>query len=294
MKLSEQNLFLDSAMRDWVLIPILIVMILVGVLRHNVTKLIDSKPKKLSSLALREQRILTRAGALRFNHFVIPPSSFLSRRSFLIQKLSDGSYLQPKSGGGDEKEGGSDQSTPNPFDPANMDGMMDQMKKSMVMMVPQTVIMGWINFFFSGFVLIKLPFPLTLRFKLMLQRGIDTPDLDVTWVSSLSWYFLNLFGLNAIYRLLLGDDNAADGTRDMASMSGAGAVNAMQSAPGQAPDFKKLHLAERDNLELAGLDLLELSDNGGGKKNQTSSLDAKNRWVGDGIEDRVLALYGEI
>ena len=41
----------------------------------------------------------------------------------------------------------------------------------------------------------------------MLQRGIDTPDMDVTWVSSISWYFLNLFGLNAIFRLLLGDDN---------------------------------------------------------------------------------------
>ena len=40
----------------------------------------------------------------------------------------------------------------------------------------------------------------------MLQRGIETPDLDVTWVSSLSWYFLTLFGLNAVYRLVLGDD----------------------------------------------------------------------------------------
>lgn len=155
-----------------------------------------------------------------------------------------------------------------------MDGMMEGMKKQMVMMIPQTIIMGWINFFFSGFVLLKLPFPLTLRFKVMLQRGIETNDLDVTWVSSLSWYFLTLFGLNAVYRLVLGDDNAADGTRDMAAMGAAAPMAGMMGgAPGQAPDFEKLHLAERDNLELVGLE------------------DSQNRWIGDGIEDRVLALY---
>lgn len=53
----------------------------------------------------------------------------------------------------------------------------------------------------------------------MMQRGIDTPDMDVTWVSSLSWYFLNLFGLNTVYGLILGGDNAADGTRDMQNVS---------------------------------------------------------------------------
>jgi hypothetical protein len=54
---------------------------------------------------------------------------------------------------------------------------------------------------------VKLPFPLTLGFKSMLQRGIETPDMDVRWVSSLSWYFLNFFGLNGLYRLILGSDN---------------------------------------------------------------------------------------
>lgn len=40
----------------------------------------------------------------------------------------------------------------------------------------------------------------------MLQRGIQTPDMDVRWVSSLSWYFLNFFGLNGLYRIILGGD----------------------------------------------------------------------------------------
>lgn len=38
-------------------------------------------------------------------------------------------------------------------DPAAMEGMMGMMKGNMAMMIPQTLIMGWINAFFAGFVI---------------------------------------------------------------------------------------------------------------------------------------------
>lgn len=80
----------------------------------------------------------------------IPPAFYRSITNHLTQAYTAGTYL--KDGPplpGDEKSGPT-----NPFgDPAAMDGMMDGMKKQMVMMVPQMVIMGWINFFFQGFVL---------------------------------------------------------------------------------------------------------------------------------------------
>lgn len=55
---------------------------------------------------------------------------------------------------------------------------------------------------------VNLPFPLTLGFKSMLQRGIETPNMDVRWVSSLSWYFLNFFGLNGLTQMIIGRDNS--------------------------------------------------------------------------------------
>ena len=115
------------------------------------------------------------------------------------------------------------------MNPAMMDpmNMMDMLKNNMTMVIPQLVIMTWVSHFFSGFVIgwshvailllmtnlsdppVKVPFPLTVAFRGMLQRGIELDSLAVTWVSSLSWYFLVLFGMRGVISLVLGEGNGA-------------------------------------------------------------------------------------
>jgi hypothetical protein len=92
-------------------------------------------------------------------------------------------------------------------DPSAMSNMM---KNNLGMMVPQMLTMAWVNFFFSGFIVARVPFPVTQRFRGMLQRGVDLPTLDVSYVSSLSWYFLNLFGLRGVLGLALGEATVDD------------------------------------------------------------------------------------
>lgn len=149
---------LDSALRNWVLLPITLVMVLVGVLRNNLMQFLESKPKPGKLGALRQRNVMARAAALRTNALVLPPASVELRRSFLSRVLADGSYLAPEAKAAAEREKNRKPDEmpemKNPLTDMNtVDAMMDQAKKSLVMMVPQTAIMGWINFFFSGFVL---------------------------------------------------------------------------------------------------------------------------------------------
>lgn len=106
------------------------------------------------------------------------------------------------------------------------------------------------SFFFSGFVLVKLPFPLTDRFKSMLQRGIFLNSLNVSYVSSLSWFFINLFGLRGVFSLVLGSDNTAvDNPDAMMQAQMQMGTGGMMGGPA-APDFGKINQQERNELEI--------------------------------------------
>lgn len=120
--------------------------ILTGILRHYATVLLAGTPKKQPLPALREQRSLLRGINLRTNCSAISSSAFTSRKAYLVSAYKEGAYLKDPENRG--------KAAPNPMtDPAAMEGMMGMMKGNMAMMIPQTLIMSWINAFFAGFVI---------------------------------------------------------------------------------------------------------------------------------------------
>jgi hypothetical protein len=124
------------------------VQVLTGILRHYAMTLLQTTPKKQELSKIRQQRSLVRGVNLRNNANVLPPASFQARKAYMVQAYQEGKFLADPEGRGKPR--------PNPMsDPAAMEGMMGMMKGNMAMMVPQTLIMGWINAFFSGFVISK-------------------------------------------------------------------------------------------------------------------------------------------
>ena len=166
-------LVLDPAIRDWVVLPMFFILVLVGLGRHYVHELIKSSDNKIDPVEMRHRQTSSRASRLRMNGCFICDDAFNMRKLMFIRK---------KTGLLKEKVPG----PPNPM--ANPMAMMEMMKGNMTFMIPNIVMMAFVSFFFEGFVLAKLPFPLpSNRFKVMLQRGVDISTLDVSYVSSLSW-----------------------------------------------------------------------------------------------------------
>ncbi|PQE12753.1 transmembrane 111 protein [Rutstroemia sp. NJR-2017a BBW] len=214
-----QTIHRDPQLFYWILIPITVVMILTGVLRHYATVLMATTPKKQELPAIREQRSLLRGVNLRSNAHVLTPQAFQTRKDYLVQAFEEGKFLKEP-----DKKG---QAAPNPMtDPAAMEGMMGMMKGNMAMIIPQTLIMGWINAFFSGFVI-----------KYVASwRGYERygSPMDVV-------YFLSVFNY------LLGSDNdvAASQMAQQMGQMGPGA-GANMFGPGVDPD--KQFQGEAENL----------------------------------------------
>nr|KJB75533.1 hypothetical protein B456_012G047500 [Gossypium raimondii] len=131
-----EDLVLDTTIRDWVLIPLSVVMVLIGVLRYFASKLMRS--------------------------FQVPDPKIVKEGLF------------------------------------DLVGFISAMRFAFSYCFRTHVTKVYAS---------KIPFPLTQSFRSMLQNGIDLSTVDVSYVSSRSWYFLNLFGLMGLFNLILGEEN---------------------------------------------------------------------------------------
>ncbi|XP_061470422.1 ER membrane protein complex subunit 3-like isoform X3 [Rhineura floridana] len=168
--MAAPELRLDGSIRFWVLLPVAWIAIAIGILRLRVAGLFRGERVLGWPEQRQDTQILARSRLLREN------GRFLTHQGFLMHPTM----------------------------------VMEMMKGNLVNVLPMILIGGWINWAFSGFVATKVPFPLTLRFKPMLQRGINLPSLDPSWVSAASWYFLNVFGLRRMNNLILEEETAAE------------------------------------------------------------------------------------
>lgn len=238
-----EELQLDDNIRSSVLIPIFVVVVLVAIVRQHVVEILRSD-NKVDLKDVKSNQLINRCQNLKTNGCWIPEKAFTARKAFYIKKDVGVLWSPPAAA--------------NPFqamshqDPSQAVGML---KGQMLFVILNGGLAYLINFLFSGFLVAKAPFPLTYRFRAMLQRGIDVPSLDVTYVSSLSWYLFAMLGSVSLLSIInhlrgqeqeLVDWNAMNNPMAQMHMNPAAMI-----MPGMGrPDLKKIYSQEKDNLEL--------------------------------------------
>ena len=79
----------------------------------------------------------------------------------------------------------------------------------------------------------------------MLQQGLAVVALDPTYVSSMSWAIILIYGLNGVLGLILQDSKTIEEMEMMASGAGMMQQNSMQPK-----NFKNLFKNEKDAYDL--------------------------------------------
>lgn len=256
--LSSQNLLLDSDIRDWVVLPLLVIMIAAGLLRQAMSVYLRSNSKPLSSIESRAKSCMQRSLRLRSGGGgYISTQKWESRRRYLSAKEDEENHAandkdRPSALLRSEAVRATEESEAAKSSGDMMDNpmsMMDGRKGQMAFMAQNMIMMQGISHFFQGFVLLKVPFPLTNGFKMMFQRGLDLSTLETSYVSSVSWYFLVMFGLRAFFRLAIGD--VPQETQESSFLQHSLGNNINAPAGPKKFDASAALKGEADNLEIA-------------------------------------------
>lgn len=241
---------LDSKIRDYALIPIVVVFLCGNLIRNNLLRLFQDKPK-VDMKSMKQNNTLARARSLK-----VPTARFLCERAWNNKKK----YFTKRQTA--EKGDGVLCNPPEAVDPMasmaqpDMGQAAGMMKSQMVFIVSQGALGYWVNYLFSGFLVAKTPFPLTFRFKSMLQRGVEVENLEAGYISGLCWYFMIMMAIGGIQQFItslwvdedekLADPNGQDEMMMMMGMPPPGMGHPMM----QGPDPKKIYKQEEDSLNI--------------------------------------------
>lgn len=207
------QIYLDARIRDYVFIPLVMLMVGVQLLRITAMRYLNApsnkllNPAKLSLGSLqgtyfekdadiqrelpaepidvkkcleegttsdnKEGMALARSMRIRKNAEWLPEQAVKTRKAFYCNK-PDG-YLHKKV------------EVANPMNMMANPDMMNNMLRQNIQGVVQMMMFSVIGSIFQGFITAQLPFPLGHKFKQMLQQGLNVVALDATYVSSMSW-----------------------------------------------------------------------------------------------------------
>jgi len=234
----ELDLVLDVEIRNYVLLSILVSMFFLGLIRtHLFGALFGASSPTLEKIY--DDQITQRVRRLQQNGNRLSRTAFLSRKEFFNHNetgLLTKKAIKPPTPEGMPELGA------NPMmDPSNMGGMMKGQVAMILNNIYMVMMYSGIEHFFSGFIAAKLPFSLTRGFKMMFQAGIDLNDLEVSYISSSSWYLLNFTGMASINEILLGPKSDIN----ISQMS----MPMMSTQPG-APDPYKAFATLKQNLAI--------------------------------------------
>jgi hypothetical protein len=220
-------MFIDSSIRDTVLVPIAILVVVVTFSRNFLIRLIAATPV-VTAVEAAQRGVLARAQRLRAHGGYISPAGFYARKEHLAaagtgvlldEEVKDANPMMPAAGGGP---------APSPF------AMLEPMKPQLVFMASQFGVGMLISQFMTGFITLQLPFALTERFKSVTQSGIAAPGLSSSFVSASSWYYILCFGLPPLFRLLQprsGGDASGEEARMMQLQMGMGMMGGGGAGP---------------------------------------------------------------
>lgn len=197
------QLVFDERIRDYVFIPLLIFMFLIGIMRRyiqtvmgtgrkpgvKITKMKALEENKSKALMMRSKKIRATRSLLTKDSFAMRKQKMACNDSGLLRTVQSNQTDDPM-----------DKMMQNPMMNPNMMGGM--LKNNLFMTIMTPLQYGIISYFFSGFIIGKVPFPLTQKFRGMLQSGVNVVGLDVKYVSSLSLYFLSFMGYSSIYQMI--------------------------------------------------------------------------------------------